>query len=100
MTYRDLLDSGLKIVRRYGTPIHLKKSKKSLTMHNSLKLGNIKPMKKQKRYSPALSGSVSGSPSSFFSSPASTASTPSPPSSFWSFPVSKFTFTPSPLARS
>ena len=82
---------GLKNVRKLGTPMHQYRSMKMLTIHNSLRLGNVKPMKRKRRKK------NSSSPTSFSStaSPLATTSFPSTPSPL---ATTSFPSTPSPLA--
>ena len=72
--YHD--ENELKCNECDGTPMHQYRSMKMLTIHNSLRLGNVKPMKRKRRKK------NSSSPTSFSStaSPLATTSFPSTPS--------------------
>ena len=92
---------GLRIVRKLGTPIHQYRSKKMLTLHNSLKLGNVMPLKRRrKKKTPSLL-SPSSSPMSASPSPRTFSFTTSPlvtsfPSSVRRLTSKSFLFTLSP----
>ena len=88
---------------QHGLRIHLYRSKKMLTLYNSLKLGNVMPLKRRRKKTPSLlspsSSPMSASPSprtfSFTTSPLVTSS---PSSSSVRLTSNSFFFTPSSTA--